>query len=57
MLVTMFVDIKAAFDSVDRGVLMDSMREREIREGLIERMEEILKETRSRVGEEVKKSF
>jgi len=28
-----FMNIKAAFDSVDRKVLVDSMREREVRKG------------------------
>lgn len=44
-----FVDLKAAFDSVDRGVLVGAMRERGVREGLIKRVEEMLSETRSRV--------
>lgn len=48
-LVAMFVDLRAAFDSVDRGVLIEAMRERGIREGLIMRTEEILGETRSRI--------
>lgn len=30
----MFVDLKAAFDSVDRGKLMEAIRERGIRKGL-----------------------
>jgi len=32
-LVALFVDLKAAFDSVDRGVLLGTMRERGVREG------------------------
>ncbi|XP_011862008.1 PREDICTED: uncharacterized protein LOC105558746 [Vollenhovia emeryi] len=53
-LVVLFLDLKAAFDSVDRGILIKAMRERGIREGLISRCEEILAETKSRVrvGEE-----
>lgn len=47
--IAMFVDLKAAFDSVDRGVLIEAMRKRGIREGLIERIGEVLRETRSRV--------
>jgi len=47
--IAMFVDLKAAFDSVDREVLIGTMRQRGIREGLIERVEEMLRETRSRV--------
>lgn len=48
-LIAMFVDLKAAFDSVDRGILIRAMRERGVREGLVERVEEMLRETRSRV--------
>lgn len=47
--VAMFVDLKAAFDSVDRGVLYSAMRERGIREELIERVKEVYRETKSRV--------
>ena len=58
-MVAMFVDLKAAFDSVDRGKLIEAMRERGIRKGLVSRVERILKETRSRVkvGGEVGESF
>jgi len=49
MLMALFVDLKAAFDSVDREVLMETMREKEIREGLIKKVEELLRETKSRV--------
>jgi len=45
----LFVDFKAAFDSVDRGVLVETMRERGIREGLVRRVEEMLRETKCRV--------
>lgn len=45
----MFVGLKAAFDSVDRGVLVKTMRERGIRERLVERVGKVLGETRSRV--------
>lgn len=48
-LVGLFVDLKAAFDSVERGELMRAMRESGVREGLVERVEEILRETKSRV--------
>jgi len=48
-LVALFIDLKAAFDSLDRGVLIGAMRERGVREGLVERVEEILRETKSRV--------
>jgi len=49
-MIVLFIDLKAAFDSIDKGVLIDAMRERRVREGLVERMEEILKEnTKNRV--------
>lgn len=53
------VDLKAAFDSVDRKILLKAMEERNIRPRLIERMKEVLGETRSRVriGREVGDSF
>lgn len=47
----LFEDLKAAFDSVDRGILIRTMRERErergVRESLVRRCEEV-------VGESVK---
>lgn len=54
----MFVDLRAAFDSVDRGILI-RMRKKGIREGLIKRVEEVLRETKSRVrvGRELGKGF
>lgn len=48
-LVTGFVDLKAAFESVDREVVIEAMRERGIRKGLVERVGELLKETKSRM--------
>lgn len=48
-LVVLFVDLRTAFDSVDRKVLIEMMRKKEIREGLIRRVEEVLRETKSRV--------
>lgn len=47
--IAFFVDLKAAFDSVDRKNLIKALRERGVREGLVERIEEMLRETRSRV--------
>lgn len=44
-LVALFVVLKAAFDSVDREVLLETIREREVREELWKRVEELLKET------------
>lgn len=51
----MFVDLKA-FDSVDRRELINTMRKRRVREGLIERIE-LLSKTKSkvRIGELVEK--
>lgn len=44
--------MKAAFDSVDRGVLIKAMRKRGIREELVERVEEIMKKTKSKIRTE-----
>jgi len=53
-MVAVFIDLRAAFDSVDRKILLRMMRRRGVREGIIERVWEILRETkgRVRVGEE-----
>ena len=54
-MVALFIDLKAAFDSVDREVLWRAMEERGVSEDLRRRIEEIYAETRSRVrvgGEE-----
>lgn len=55
----LFVNLKAAIDSLDRGVLLQTMRGRGVRKGLVERVGEILRETRSRVrvGEEMGENF
>lgn len=56
-LIVIFVDLKAAFD---RRVSCETMKERGIRERLIGRVKEALRETRSRVkagGGETEKSF
>lgn len=47
--VLLFVDLKAAFDSVDRRVLVKMMRRKVIAERLIDRVEKVLMKTRSRV--------
>lgn len=49
-MVVLFVDIKAAFDSMDREVLMEEMRKRGVREGLVVRYKEVLRETVGMVG-------
>lgn len=46
-MVVLFVDIKAAFDSVDRDILLDSMRSRGVREGLVVRCEGDSSESKS----------
>ncbi|XP_076301876.1 uncharacterized protein LOC143219998 [Lasioglossum baleicum] len=58
-MLVLFVDMKAAFDTVDREVLAGSMRKAGVREGLVERCVEVLRETRSKVRVEKKegKSF
>ncbi|XP_051167789.1 uncharacterized protein LOC127285695 [Leptopilina boulardi] len=58
-LVTVFVDFKAAFPSVNRGVLWRVMRERGINQELIERVKELYEDTRERVriGEELGEVF
>lgn len=49
-MVMMFVDMKAAFDSMDREILLkDNERKKEMKEDLVVRCEEVLKETMSRV--------
>lgn len=45
----LFIDLKAAFDSVDKGMLIKVMKERGISEGLIDRVEAVLRETRSKI--------
>ncbi|KAL6421061.1 hypothetical protein ACFW04_013585 [Cataglyphis niger] len=58
-LIAFFIDLKAAFDSVDRRKLVEAMRERGMREGLIRRSEDIMRETRNRVrrGEDLGTGF
>lgn len=53
------MDLRAAFDTVDREILWKTMRERGIREELVKRCEDMLKETRNRVriGEERNEQF
>jgi len=54
-----FVDLKATFDSVDKKMLAELLRKREIRKRLMKRMEEVLEEIKSRVKvrDEVGKDF
>lgn len=45
----LFIDLKAAFDSMDRGILVAAMRERGVRDDLVDRVEELIRETKCRV--------
>jgi len=58
-MVATFIDLKAAFDSIDRDVLFRAMKERGIREGLVRRIEQIMRETkcRVRIGGEIGENF
>lgn len=55
----LFVELKSAFDSVNREVLLKTMRQRGIREELVERVVKVMREMRSRVmvGGEVEEGF
>jgi len=48
-MVAAFIDLRAAFDSVDREILLRMMRRRGVREGITERVWEVLRETKGRV--------
>lgn len=54
-----FIDLKAAFDKVDRGKLWKCLKDRGISEGLIDRIREVYKETKCvvKVGENTSKCF
>lgn len=54
-----FMDLKGAFDRVDRKVLWDMMRKRGVSEGLIDRVREVYEETWCvvRVGQKMSKKF
>ncbi|KAL6420056.1 hypothetical protein ACFW04_011913 [Cataglyphis niger] len=54
-----FIDLKAAFDSVNRRKLVEAMSERRVKEGLVRRSEDILRETRNRMrrGEDLGAGF
>ncbi|XP_032685325.1 uncharacterized protein LOC116850785 [Odontomachus brunneus] len=58
-IVALFVDLRAAFDSVDRETLVKSIRDRGVREGLVVRCEDVLREVRNRVrvGENLGECF
>lgn len=48
-LVAFFVDLKVAFDTIDRGILIETMRKMGVREGLFRKCEETLREMRNKV--------
>ncbi|XP_051161831.1 uncharacterized protein LOC127281899 [Leptopilina boulardi] len=48
-LVATFVDLKAAFPSVNRGILWKVLKERGIEDGLIERIKQLYEDTKERV--------
>lgn len=58
-MIAVFVELKAAFDSVDRKVLWETMEQRGVSEVIRRRVRELYRETRSkvRVGSEEGKSF
>lgn len=45
----LFVDLKAAFDMIDREVLLGTMRKRGIRKGLVKKVKKMFREIKSRV--------
>lgn len=57
--VALFVELKSVFDSVNREVLLKTMRQRGIRKGLVEKVVKVMREMRSRVmvGGEVEEGF
>lgn len=57
-MIALFIDLKAAFDSVDRGILIREIRKLGIKEDL-KRAEEVIRETKGRVkiGEKLGENF
>lgn len=53
------MDLKAAFDLVNRGVLVRAIKKKGIRKGLTKKVEKVLRETKSRVraGGEMGENF
>lgn len=45
-LIAFFVDLRVAFESVDREVLVEAMRRMGVRERIVERCEDMLRETK-----------
>lgn len=48
-MIAFFVDLRVAIDSVDRETLVEAMRRKRIREGIVVRCEDILRKTRNKV--------
>lgn len=48
-MVAVFIDLKVAFDSVERELLLKKMERRGVRERLVRTVDEIYKETKNRV--------
>lgn len=53
-MIILFVDLRAAFDSVDRGLLTETIRRRGVREDLVKKYEGALRETVNRVKKDEK---
>lgn len=45
------MDLKAAFDNIDKAILFRAMREERIRESLTDRVKGMFRETKNRVRE------
>lgn len=58
-MIALFWDLRVAFDSVDRKVLIEAMKERDLRGSLVKRVKKVLWETKSRVrmGDDMEESF
>lgn len=49
-MIAFFVDLRVTIDSVDREMLVEAMRRKGIREGIVVRCEDILRKMRNKVG-------
>lgn len=58
-MIALFVDLTAVFDSVDREILERALKEKGVREGLVVKCMNMMRETRNRVriGDELRKVF
>lgn len=58
-MIALFMNLRAAFDTLDRGILMRVLRGRGLREGLVRRCRDVYRETKFRVraGDELGKGF